>query len=298
VRRGVGASARADRAAHEPSQSTLHPLRGLDSKIEQSLEIIDAAIREHGNCTHLFGLFSGGHDSVCSTHVAAQHPAFTRAATINTTIGIEETRQYARNVSQIYGWGLLEYLPPVSYRDIVLKHGFPGPGGHAVTYARLKERCIRQLVRDHKAKRFDRIGLITGVRLSESVRRMGHVEAIQREGAQLWIAPILHWSDDDKLEYMARHNIPRNPVVDTICMSGECLCGAFAKKEELFDLEQHYPAVAAVIHELQREAEAAGVHAKWGTRPPGGKLRPTMGGKLCRSCNLRNLEFDFLAEAA
>ncbi len=53
-------------------------------------------------------------------------------------------------------------------------------------------------------------------------------------------------------------------MVDTICMSGECLCGAFAKKEELFDLELNFPETAAIIKDLQREAEAAGVHAQMG----------------------------------
>lgn len=263
---------------------------GLDAKIAQSMEILDAAIREHSP-SHVFGMLSGGHDSLCATDIASQHPAFARAVHINTTIGIEETRQFARNVSAARGWDMAEYHPPVSYRDIVLKHGFPGPGGHAITYARLKERCVRQLVREHKARWKDRIGLVTGVRLSESVRRMGHVQPVQRDGAQLWIAPILHWDDDDKLEYMARRSLPRNRVVDTICMSGECLCGAFAKKEELVELEISFPDVAAMIHELQREAEALGVHAKWGTRPPGSRKKATRGGMMCASCDQRNFEF-------
>lgn len=272
---------------------------GLAGKLAESFDILDRATGgDYGTVTHMFGLFSGGHDSVCSTHVASQHAAFTGAAHFDTTIGIEETRQYARGTAARFGWGLTEYQPPVSYREIVLKHGFPGPGGHAITYARLKERCVDRLVREHKQKRFDRIALVTGVRLSESVRRMGHVEPIQRDGCQLWVAPILHWSDDDKLEYMALHGIPRNPVVDTICMSGECLCGAFAKKEELAELEHHYPAVAAEIRSLERDAEAAGVHAKWGTRPPGSRKKPSMGGRLCSDCNAKNLAFDFMREAA
>lgn len=270
-------------------------MSALESKVSQSLDIIDGAIREHPNMTHLFALFSGGHDSSCSSHVAARHPAFSGAAHINTTIGVEETRQHVRTFSAEQGWVLREYFPPVSYRDIILQYGFPGPGGHSLMYARLKERCVRQLVREHKAKRFDRVGLVTGVRLSESVRRMGHVQAVQREGAKLWIAPILHWDDDDKDEYMALNALPRNPVVDRMCMSCECLCGAYARKSELIELEIHYPAAAAVIHQLQREAEARGVHAKWGTRPPGGRRKPSMGGKLCSQCNQRNI-FDYLNE--
>ena len=117
---------------------------------------------------------------------------------------------------------------------------------------------------------------------------MGHVEPVQRMGGQLWIAPILHWNDDDKLEYMDVNKLTRNRVVDTICMSGECLCGAFAKKEELFDLIEEFPDVAAEILALQSEAEAAGVHAKWGTRPPGTKRKATKGGMLCSTCNTKN----------
>lgn len=270
---------------------------GLDSKIAQSLDIIDAAIRDNP-ASHLFGMFSGGHDSLCATHLASQHPAFTRAVHINTTIGIEETRQFVRRVSMERQWRLAEYSPPVSYRDIVLKHGFPGPGGHQITYARLKERCVRRLVREHKQYFKDRIGLVTGVRLSESTRRMGHVKPVQREGAQLWIAPILHWSDDDKLEYMARYELPRNRVVDILCMSGECLCGAFAKKEELIEIEISFPETAAEIHALQRDAEAAGVHAKWGVRPPGTRRRATKGGMLCATCNQKNMaEFPLFGNA-
>lgn len=268
----------------------------VDALIKQAHEIIDQALDQEP-ASHVFALFSGGHDSLCSTHVTSLHPAFSGAVHINTTIGIEETRQFVRFTSDQYGWGLREYRPPVSYREIVLKHGFPGPGGHLFMYTRLKERCIDQLVREHKARWKDRVGLVTGVRLSESSRRMGHVEPIQRKGAKLWIAPILYWTDADKASYMERYKLPRNRVVDTICMSGECLCGAFAHKEERFELRTYFPETEAVITALEQEAEAAGVHAKWGTRPPNRRAKPTMGGMLCSDCNQKNF-FELLEEAA
>lgn len=260
----------------------------LDSKIAQSMDIIDAAIAEHGP-SHMFGLYSGGNDSSCSTHLLSQHPSFSRAVRIDTTMGIPESRVHALQVARDFQWRLLEYTAPVPYRELVLRRGFPGPGAHSYMYINLKERAVDSLVREHKVKWNDRIGLITGVRLSESERRMGHVEAIKRDGCSLWIAPILHWNEDDKIEYMARYSIPRNPVTDKLCMSGECLCGAFAKKEELLDIEANYPETAAVIYALQAEAEAAGVHAKWGTRPPGRRKKPTMGGMLCSTCNTKNM---------
>lgn len=264
-----------------------HQVTELSLAVREGLAIIDQALEEY-DVTHLFGMFSGGHDSICSTALLSLHPAFSGAVHINTSIGIRETREFVRGTSKALGWDLKEYSPPVPYRDIVLKHGFPGPGGHRFMYTRLKERCIRQLVREHKAKRFDRIGLVTGVRLSESQRRMGHVTPIQREGAQLWIAPILNWSDDDKHEFMAAMNLPRNPVVDTLCMSGECLCGAFARKEEFTELSACYPEAAEEIRALQIEAAAAGVHSEWGKRPPGKRGKATKGGMLCASCNQKN----------
>lgn len=267
----------------------------LDLKIAQSLAIIDEALELHP-ASHLFGMFSGGHDSLCSSKLASLHPAFSGVAHIKTTIGIKETNEFVHEVSGLYGWPLKEYTAPVSYRDIVLKHGFPGPGGHLFMYTRLKERCIQFLVRDHKTHWKDRIGLVTGVRLSESVRRMGNVEPISRKGGQLWIAPILHWTDDDKIAFMARYNLPRNPVVDRLCMSGECLCGAFAKAGELTALGYEYPEMAKIIFDLQREAAALGVHAEWGTRPPGKPKAPTLGGMLCSDCNQRN--FEFMEQAA
>lgn len=267
----------------------------LDDVIAQSLAIIDEALTLHP-ASHVFGMFSGGHDSLVSSHLASLHPAFSGVAHINTTIGVKETHQFVRDTAMLYQWLLKEYTAPVSYREIVLKHGFPGPGGHLFMYTRLKERCIQFLVRDHKTHWKDRIGLVTGVRLSESVRRMGNVEPISRKGGQLWIAPILHWTDDDKDAYFQRYNLPRNPVVEAMCMSCECLCGAFAKEGELVALKHEYPDTAKVILALQEDARAAGVHAEWGTRPPGKRKAPTMGGMLCSDCNQRN--FAFMEQAA
>lgn len=259
----------------------------LNEKIAESMDILDRAVREHAPVA-MYGMLSGGHDSVCANHIASRHPSFTRSVHINTTIGIRETRLYARERALQFGWSLIEMRPPVSYREIILEHGFPGPGGHSHMYRRLKERPIRQLVRETKTRWKDRVGLVTGVRSDESVRRMGNVEPIAREGAKLWVAPIINWTDEDKLAYMEHCGIPRNPVVDTICMSGECLCGAFAKKEELVELEVSFPEVAAGIHALQDEALLEGVHAKWGTRPPGARRKATKGGMLCATCNRKN----------
>ena len=51
-------------------------------------------------------------------------------------------------------------------------------------------------------------------------------------------------------------------------MSGECLCGAFAKPGEIKQIETVSPPAAEQIHALEAKAKRAGVHCVWGTRPP------------------------------
>lgn len=247
--------------------------------------MLDAAIRQY-NPSHVFAGYSGGHDSLVSTHIASQHPRFSGVFHANTTIGIAETRAHMRATCQQFGWELKEYYPPRSYKEMCVQYGFPGPGAHRYCYINLKERSIMSLLRDHKTHRKDRVMLVTGVRAAESERRVGNVEVVRRQGALVWVAPCIDFTDDDKESYINEHNLPRNPVVEQIGMSGECLCGAFANNgkrtqhEEMAIIGEHFPETAALIAEIKSACEAAGVHAQWGTRPP--KDTKTM--PLCFHC--------------
>ena len=46
--------------------------------VKPCLDLMNAAIEEH-NPVAVFAMFSGGHDSLTATHIAAQHPKFTAA---------------------------------------------------------------------------------------------------------------------------------------------------------------------------------------------------------------------------
>jgi len=261
---------------------------------DKPLGLIERAVAEH-KPRAVFGMFSGGHDSLCSTHIAAQHPAFTAAVHINTGIGVEQTREYVRQTCQAQGWPLIELrTDPQIYVDQVLAHGFPaGRQRHQVMYRLLKERQVQRLLREHKVGRYDRVLLVAGARRQESVVRMSSTQPVQRIKSVVWANPILEWSHADKHDYMARHNLPRNPVVDNLHMSGECLCGCFAnmpESGELHAIRFFYPDAAAYISALEQRVFECGKWANWGQfRPDGfeerGEIQPWL--PLCQDCPTR-----------
>lgn len=229
------------------------------------------AVAEH-KPVRIFAMFSGGNDSMVSTHLAMNSGAH-EVLHINTGIGIPETRQFVRETCKAFGWPLREEHPPAkTYRQIVLEDGFPGPGAHQYAYSWLKERALRKVIRETKTRMKDRVALVTGVRNFESARRMGYVQPIVREGAKVWVAPMYGFSELDLHAYKKLHNLPQNPVSVNLGMSGECLCGSFASPGEFARIERHYPDVAADLRELEREAKAAGVPHVWGSDPVPGRM--------------------------
>lgn len=239
--------------------------------IRDPFSIIDEAC-EMAPEAKVYGLFSGGHDSLVSSHLASKHPRFSGIVHVNTGIGIEDTRRFARETCFRYGWPLLEYKatelnPPQLYDEIVIQHGFPGPSQHHRMYARLKERCLRQLKKDHSSRQ--PIILVTGIRKQESIKRMGYAREVDKRGQWIWTAPCVDWTEDDCAGCMREDNLPRNPVKDRMCISGECLCGAFARRGELAELKHYYPDEYSRIARLQvRAREAGSPCAIWGSGGP------------------------------
>jgi 3'-phosphoadenosine 5'-phosphosulfate sulfotransferase (PAPS reductase)/FAD synthetase len=244
----------------------------LDEAIAYSREILDRVIDETKQWFALnavCGLFSGGNDSTTFMHLFRNR--FDYAVHINTGIGIQETREYVRRCCADWNLPLLEELPPAgcSYRELVLKYGFPGPAGHMLMYTRLKERALRAVRRRLITNgRRQRVIYVAGMRYFESDRRSRNTEEVNRQGSIVWCSPLMWWTSRHMAEYRERFDVPRNEVSDNLHMSGECLCGAFAKPGELETIRFFYPETAAIIEALQDEVAAAGQHATWGTRPP------------------------------
>jgi 3'-phosphoadenosine 5'-phosphosulfate sulfotransferase (PAPS reductase)/FAD synthetase len=307
---------------HYPSRFPWHSQEQQRSKqlLDQAGDILQEAIDTY-DPSHAFILFSGGYDSFVSTSVAVDYlkrqvaiPFF--VVHVNTGIGIERTRQFVREMARYYDLPFLEYTTPEDYDKIVSEHGFPGAAAHRFMYTLLKERPLRQVMRDHtpekrpdeyRWRRKDRDGkrakwpprmlFITGVRQEESRRRMGHVEPIQKEDRRIWVAPLTEWTKEDVLEYLRVRHMPKNPVPPILHYSWDCLCGAFAEEGEKAILDVFFPEEAARIDRLTQVTKANGFSWEWDQEPPQSYFQTKKGqltlegfegqAHLCTSCDAR-----------
>jgi 3'-phosphoadenosine 5'-phosphosulfate sulfotransferase (PAPS reductase)/FAD synthetase len=303
--------------------------RTLDEAITRSHQILDEALATYPEIVGVYWLSSGGNDSGKLGHLLRGR--YDAVLHVNTGTGIPETTQYVHDVATAWGDTLHELQPKDSYQDLILGkviatrgpnagkravwEGFPGPAGHRVMYRHLKDEPLmafrRSVLGDQtRLPRKDRkkIAYLGGMRWAESQRRFRNAEAIDQDGAIVWVSPIVHWTDAHMREYQLRHRceqdhehaphrlcfegaLPLNEVTAHLHMSGECLCGAFAKPGELDEIRFFYPKVSAVIEWWESEARRAGVvNCRWGVKPDGKSNAAAAAeeiaaaGRLCSSC--------------
>ena len=271
--------------------------------VAEAHDIIAAATDQHSP-TKTFILYSGGNDSAVVLDVCSEHAD--AVVFINTGIAIPDAVEHARATATRTGLPLVELHPPESYESLVLGRwdGLPGPGAHRYTYQRLKERCVEQLIRDHRSFIGERFMLLTGVRRAESKRRMGYTDPVNRKGGQVWVNPLLNWSNEAMQRYRTNHDLPVNPVSANLHMSGECLCGAMASqdenREERAAIAFFYPEFDDYLSELEHKAYFAGCkYTEWGVKRPDDRIEPEVDGQmsiadvdaewspLCQSCEFR-----------
>jgi 3'-phosphoadenosine 5'-phosphosulfate sulfotransferase (PAPS reductase)/FAD synthetase len=275
-------------------------------KVAEALDIVSEAIQEHiwpGPKKRLAGavvLFSGGDDSTVLAHLFRRDCDY--FAHINTGICVldedaeeEESAaaNYVRTMAEKWDVPLIEEHGD-SYRDLVIEHGFPGPAHHFKMYQRLKERGLRKVRKRLVANgRKERVLFIAGRRRQESDRRKD-IPTHERDGSIVWASPLAHWSARDLNDYRTAYGVERSPVAQEIHMSGECLCGAFAKKGEREMFKFFRPRTDRYIATLEDEVLAAGnvppERCKWGwgayrgQKVDANQLSLMETGPLCSSC--------------
>ena len=268
----------------------------MDAMVREAIDLLNDAADRH-LASGVWAMFSGGDDSLACALVTAQARLFRGCVHLDTGIGIDETRAFVRETCRAQGWPLKVYRAidcGQDYERLCVGFGFPGPAMHYKMYFRLKERPLRAFIRDHKTHRHDRLILSTGARSQESDRRMGHVQPERREGVKVWMNPLHRWQKYHCHEHIESCGVSRNLVVELLHMSGECLCGAFAKPGELAEIGLWYPHVAAHIRRIAEKVKVAGKPCVWGARPPskrGHRVTRDSAGRrrvseLCQQCEL------------
>lgn len=181
----------------------------------------------------IFGLYSGGNDSVVVQHMLRRYLAarplfrhyFKGMVHVNTGIAIKKTTVHVRQVADMWGIKLEELHPKVTYLDLILGNvkstrgpnigravwrGFPGPGGdgqpHNVMYTRLKDAALQEL----RGRYVGRQGIrrkamyISGLRWDESDKRFKNAEEVDEKGGIVWVGAIVHWTNAHMREYRAK----------------------------------------------------------------------------------------------
>jgi hypothetical protein len=93
-------------------------------------------------------------------------------------------------------------------------------------------------------------------------------QEVTRIGSKVWCNPIYWWSANQRDSYNRSQGLPINPVSETLGMSGECLCGAFAHEGEKALVKLICPQTAARIENLEEQTLARGFTWDWEGSPP------------------------------
>jgi len=166
-----------------------------------------------------FALFSGGNDSVVSTHVAHKEYPIDYTVYLDTNTGLEENKEHVKAVCDEYGWDLAILSSPVTLKEFATG--------------------------------------TSGVRSDESDRRMRNVQGGTQEAERwVWVSPVHDWPDHEMQRYRRKYELPENPVHDKIGRSGDCFCGAYANRDtELTELQAHYPEHYEWLMDLEEEVQ-------------------------------------------
>jgi len=222
----------------------------------------------------IWSLYSGGKDSTSVTCWLQEHDLLAGVITFDTGIATPDWQSFIERTAQDRGWNLEIYKTPARYDDLVLKYGFAGPAMHGMFMNYLKGRCVRQFKKAHPGA-----VLASGVRSAESNRRFHSAkEWSDFEGVKVW-APLLTWTTPQVWEYFRCRGFERSPAYQTLCISGDCLCGAYATKFEREIIRGAYPVVNERLEWLEARTDPA---KPWGWGNNRGKRKKAS--PLCVDC--------------
>ena len=231
--------------------------------------------------TKFYVACSGGKDSICLAHYIEQnHPdKFQGLVFVDTGVGVKQTQEWLIKYCKEKNWKLhiekavlpkkLKSTETDVYSWFALHHGFPGPGMHNITmrilkYVTLRTFAFRQGRHDH--------AIISGTRKFESDRRAINTRPISKDGNFFFCSPFFNKQDSEVYKYLLENGLKKTPVHDILGMSGECMCGCYAKVGERELVKQLDPDLDAYFTSLEKRIPVEGTaKAKlspiWGQGP-------------------------------
>ncbi len=213
--------------------------------------------------------YSGGKDSGIALDLCAKNfpKQFKGVVFVNTGIATTQTIEFVKKFCNDRNYPLFILRPEevirkkndgliYSYENLVLKWGFPTVQGHNVTMRWLKYFPMRQFLED-RIKAGEKPALISGIRKKESARRFRNknssATAINRDGKMIFVKPLYFKDNNWVMKYFIENDIKRSPVYETLHISGDCLCGAFAQRDEAKLLQMFHPEVFEKIKQIEKK---------------------------------------------
>ena len=175
-----------------------------------------------------FALFSGGYDSLVSTHRAMENGDADAVIHLDTSTGLPANEQFVRDVCEEFGWELYILPPTLTLKEFALRYGFPKAGSHSWAFRYFKAHALGRFT----TKLGHRPEFITGVYRHESDRRFRHVESrIQERDRWNYRSDVWNWRPHQFEDYRQDHGLPENQVAEDLGRSGDCFCWAYESRD-------------------------------------------------------------------
>ena len=225
-----------------------------------------------------YALISGGKDSLSLAHFLANRNALQGCVFVDTQIAVPGLEDFIRTLP----YSIEVYKTSEDYDRLVTEywHSFPHYGLHQQAFNYLKGRGFEAFKRAHKGEDYL---FATGVRKGESPTRKRTAKFHSRLVGVETYAPLLNWTDEDVWSYIRRKDLRISPAYPKIHISGDCLCGAFARRYERVEYEICYPEVNERFNRLEDK-----IHDRWGNVHAPTKADIEGSPLLCQGCTYRS----------
>lgn len=182
--------------------------------------------------------WSGGHDSTLMVHYllhqarALEEPF--RVVFVDSTITFPETHEYIQEIVKDFGIrkNFVVLKPDLTFYDRLLRYNF---------WPSIRALWCRKLLKLDLLKRYYNgvPGAVTeyvGISRADSGlrRKMYRAPEVTRKWGKKTVAcryPLLKWTDQRKAAYFKSERIPRNPIYETMRVSGCYFCPYYHEKE-------------------------------------------------------------------